>query len=189
MLNKFTFGNTPAAIYLADRLNTLDDAKYTRKISARIHEVQTLMAEVKNAHEYGALSIHTVGFFANRIRTKIVETANILKAELLRETKSGHQTPDLLCIDLMSNILIGEVKSITRRSREVVLMQKKQQRALTDVSRRDYIKTPGGDVIAIVNVIPRKIQMSSFQDCTTPATLVAKSCKKLKRLGVKNTFY
>lgn len=166
MLDKHTFGKTPAAIYLADRLNVLDDSKYTRKVSSRIHDVQRVIAEMVAANEAGILSIHTLGFMSTAMREKIEILARNLYA--LKH--------DDLSMNLFQNVLKGELKSIVRRSREVKLLKTKQQRLMTKV---------GND--RLLTVTP--ITIGDIKDPTTPESLIEKSRAKLKRKGKQSNLY
>jgi hypothetical protein len=180
MLDKHTFGKTPAAIYLADRLNFLDDPKYTRKMSSRIHDIQAVIADATRAHEAGLLSIHTLNFIANALRERIEDdTANLLEGELYIGS-GGQEMPDTLSINLMANVLIGELKSISRRTREVKLLKTKQQRLVTKIAGDSSLKK----VMTMKN-----ITISDVKDPTTPESLIERSRQKLKRKGLKNTLY
>ena len=71
MLNKFTFGNTPAAIFLVDRLNQLDNKKFTRKISTILCEFRKIIGELIKAHQDGSLSTHTLSVTVELLHDKI----------------------------------------------------------------------------------------------------------------------
>jgi hypothetical protein len=194
MIDKYTFGKTPAAIYLADRLNVLNDPRYTQRISSRIHEVQAAISDIVSAHENGHIRLQTLNFFVAFMRQKInTVRSNFLDCE--QYVGSGnHPMPDLLSVNLMTNVLIGELKSITRRSRQVKILKTKQQRVVTKL-RQDGFETmlchDGGHVLARVDeklVIPN-ITLADVTDETTPEKLVERSRKKLARLGKPTTLY
>jgi len=194
MLDKHTFGKTPAAIYLADRLNVLNDPRYTQKVSSRIHEVQTAIADIVKAHEAGHIKLHTLNFFVSFMRQKIIGIkTNFLQSELYVGSGS-HIMPDVLSVNLMTNVLVGELKSITRRSRQVKILKTKQQRVVTKL-RQDGFETmlchDGDHVLARVDeqlVIPN-ITLANVVDETTAEVLIRRSRKKLERLGKPTTLY
>lgn len=180
MIDKYTFGKTPAAIYLADRLNMLNDPKYTRKASSKIHDVQAVIADAIRAHEAGLLSIHTLNFISSALRKKIEDMADDMWNGEPYIGSGGHEMPDKLSINLMANVLIGELKSVSRRTREVKLLKTKQQRLVTKIV---------GDV-SLKNVMTVKnITIGDVKDPTTPEILINRSRAKLKRKGLPNTLY
>ncbi len=180
MLDKHTFGKTPAAIYLADRLNFLNDPKYTRKVSSRIHYVQAIIADAIRASEAGMLSIKTLNFISCRLRLDIENVSADLLHEESYVGSGGHEMPDALSINLMSNILIGELKSVVRRCREVTLLKDKQQKMIGKIVGDARLKN-------VMTVKP--ITIGDIKDPTTAETLIARSRAKLKRRGLPNTLY
>lgn len=177
-LDKHTFGKTPAAIYLADRLNFLDDPKYTRKLSVKIHSVQAIMADAVRAAEAGMLSVKTLNFISSHLRLDIEDTADNLLSEEMYIGSGGQEMPDTLSVNLMSNVLIGELKSVVRRCREVTLLKHKQQRLIGSID---------GKVKKVLTVKP--ITIGDVKDPTTAETLIARSRAKLRRKGLTNTLY
>jgi hypothetical protein len=181
MLDKNTFGKTPAAIYLADRLNLLNDPKYSRKLSKMIHNVQATIADAVQAAEAGALNIRTLHFISRHLRLDIEDAADNLKQELLYVGSGGHEMPDLLSINLFENVLKGELKSVFRRAREVSVLKNQQDRVLGQLLRDnpEASKTLAAKTITIADV----------KDPTTPETLIKRSREKLKKNGRVNTLY
>lgn len=101
MLDKFTFGDSPAAIFLADVLNQTNDSKLTRKVSAYLDQENRLLNEMVNAN----LSPHTLGSFVNFMRNRI--KTSTLKID------------NVLVSNLMYNVITGRIKSVLRRTKEV----------------------------------------------------------------------
>ena len=104
MLDKFTFGRTPGAIYLTERLNQLGDPKLTRKVSSYLDQESKILNEIVQANAIGVLSTHTLGAFVTFMRHRI--------------GTSTLEINDKLTADLMHNVVSGRVKSILRRTVE-----------------------------------------------------------------------
>jgi len=200
MLDKHTFGKTPAAIYLADRLNVLNDERYTQKLSSKIHAMQACINDVVRAHENDYLDLKTLAFFVKSMRRTVEDTAqNFLEYDQY-VNKAGHPMPDKLSIDLMMNIIKGELKSISRRAREVRLLKDKQNRVLHALKREvnvsfddqsEFTTKVEKDAIVLAEVIfeTPNITIKDVKDETTPETLMARSRAKCERLGKSTTFY
>jgi hypothetical protein len=179
-MHKNTFGKTPAAIYLADRLNILNDPKYTRKISSIIHRVQSVMADSIKASEVGLLSTKTLNFIIARLRRDVEDASNTLINIESYVGSGGYLMPDQLSANLMSNILIGELKSATRRCRKVKLLKHKQQQLVGRVAIDASLKS---------EILLKKITIRDVKDPTTPEFLIERSRAKLKRKGKVNSLY
>jgi hypothetical protein len=175
-LDKHTFGKTPAAIYLADRLNFLNDPKYTRKVSSKIHDIQAIIADAIRAHEGGLLSIRTLNFILTSLRSRIEDMTHAAHINALE----GDLYADKLVTNLMANVLIGELKSILRRTRDVKILKTKQQRIIN----RAIVNSKA---LKELNVKP--ITIADVKDPTTAETLIARSRAKLQRKGLPNTLY
>lgn len=179
MLDKFTFGKTPAAIYLADRLNTLNDPKYARKIASHIHTIQSLIVELIEAHESGSVSINLLNFTSRALRSQIKMVAQNFYNEKPHMGSGGHPVPDLLTINLMSNVMMGDLKSIDRRVMGVTLMKKSQDAMIRNLEKSGVVPTAA----------PKKLTIADIKETTTADSLIARSRKKLERLGLPNTLY
>ena len=138
MLDRHTFGKTPAAIYLADHLNFLNDSKYTRKTSLRIHAVQTIINDAVTAHEAGHLNIKVLNFVCHSMREKVMKAAERLLKEDPYVGSGGHPMPDVLSINLMTNILIGGIKSVINRSMQVKNLKKRQRSIVDKINDSPY---------------------------------------------------
>jgi hypothetical protein len=179
MLDKFTFGKTPAAIYLADRLNTLNDPKYSRKISSHIHTIQSLIAELIEAHESGSVSINLLNFTSRSLRAQIKVIAQNLYNDPPHTGSGGHPVPDVLAINLMTNVMMGDLKSIDRRAAGVTLYKKSQEAIIRHLEKTGVTPTAA----------PKKLTIADIKETTTADTLIERSRRKLKRLGLPNTLY
>ena len=149
------------------------------------------------AHELGAVSVRTLSFMTNMLRTKIED----IKTNLMSPCEYGgeHQLPDPLTVNLVSNVLRGELKSIARRTREVRLMERRStgrpSMSLTVFAIKKWAEKSGveiDDEVArnvLEGLLPRKTTINDVFDPITPETLVDRSTRRLSRLGKPNTFY
>lgn len=134
MINEFTFGKTPAAIYLADRLNALNNSKLTRKISTMIRDLQNIVNEIEKSNSVGFLSAHVIGFMIDPLRDRIkASRANIEKI-------------DQLSANLMANVMCGSVKDVAYRVMEV-----------RHIEQQDVRNNPTGKSFVILKNIHRAI--------------------------------
>ena len=135
-MDKFTFGNTPAAIYLADHLNSLSDKRVVRKVQKILVFQRQLFTELNDAHMKGILSAKSLLIISQCIENQVI--ARLKEKEI--EQEKCEVKLDSLTLNLVQNILIGEVKSISRRFQEATLKaikeaaKKKQDPKLHTVS-------------------------------------------------------
>ena len=185
-INSRTFGATPAALYLAERVNQLNDKKYLRQLSTIIHSVQSTLADTLRAHEAGVLSIKTVNYVAGNLRLKVENAVARLKQVEPYVGSGGCNMPDELSIDLMCNMLIGDLKSVARSSREVTLEKKRKVQKLTALT---FENPTFDELVNAVRDAQKKVTINDFPDDKTPAVLIARSLKKLAKLGAVSTLY
>jgi hypothetical protein len=189
MLDKHTFGDAPAAIFLADRLNMLNNAKFTRKISARIHESQTMLAEAIKAHDLGAISTHTLSFMTFALEEKIDSSAKSLMTE--GTYFDSKELPDLLAVNLMLNVIKGGLKRARHQSQMVKHLESKQQSMIDTkrpITKNNHLFVDNV-LVARQIMIPVKIQLSQIHETITSASLQVKSRKKLTGKGKKCELY
>ena len=187
-MDRYTFGKTPAALYLADHLNILNDKKLTRKISSKIHAVQTIIAEALKSHEAGTISTHTLSFIASTLRERVMTRSQ----QLLSDN-------DELSVNLMTNILIGELKSLIRKAQKIKHLKRTQDQILSalqnspfpiDTTGEAFRSNCGLELVSTKEVLTvKKLSMKDVVDQTTAESLIERSRAKLERLGKKNTLY
>jgi hypothetical protein len=166
MLDKFTFGNTPAAIYLADRLNELNNHRLTRKISSVLCKFRRTMTELTNANNAGIMCTNTTAMFAERTRVDIQNTGS----DMIFKIQEEDCYYDERCINLMVNIICGELKSMIRRLQKAKLANHHL------------------DTLPVGNR-PRKLRLHDFSDEITHEILQAKAYERSKRRGQDTKFY
>lgn len=101
-LDKFTYGKSPAAIYLAFILNERNDQKLTRKVSQAICSNRRLIHDVVAAH-----------YLTDEISTKSFSTlVHMLDAQM---RTAAEKIGDEHIRNLFINILSGEIKTYKNR--------------------------------------------------------------------------
>ena len=172
MLDKYTFGNTPAAIYLADRLNEINSVLLTRKISSVLCKYRRTIAELEAANNAGIMCTNTTAMFAERIRIDIQNTGYDLLCKQAKEDQSCIDLSyiDIRCVNLMVNLICGEVKNMKRR------LQKAKY------ANHQFTTLP-------VDKRPHNLRLGDFQDEISPMTLQAKAIERSKRRNLDTKFY
>jgi hypothetical protein len=181
MLNKNTFGDTPAAMYLAERLNVLNDKKLTRKISAHINRIRAMLAEMVEAHNVRVIKTHTLSSFLSDQSKKIDDM-------VLRLV----QDSDELAVNLMANVLKGDIKRITHKARKIIHIERAQHNlGLTTKINRTVIHNTDGVVIGheVTQFCPTTTKLDQIVDLKQSWSLQIKSRNKLKRLGKECKLY
>lgn len=113
MMNKFTYGNTPAAMFLVEHLKMTASPKLIRKVTRTMTDFNAIVNDLEAGNEAGLLSAHTIGALAAALR------------ERAQNTLVGD---DLLVRNLVVNILTGRIKDLTRRVQLVRIFEKQQTR-------------------------------------------------------------
>lgn len=159
-LDAHTFGQTPAAIYLANHLNEIGDPRIARKVQKALSNVRKVLNELYDSHRLKALSVSSLGSVIELIsnRTKTTNEQRLIYNDELTE-------------NLVDNIIAGEIKSFKRRI----------QRAIkdNDTLAKKYKVDPK----------PWDISISHVTDPINPGQLIVKSKKKLRRLNKVDTLY
>lgn len=191
-LNKFTFGNTPAAIFLVDRLNQLDNKKFTRKISTILCEFRKIIGELIKAHQAGSVSTHTLSVTVELLHDKIENTIDHLLTKSGADYGDNPDLPDVLAANLTLNVIKGELKSVFRRSRKLHQMEKEQQRLSYRLYSSDR-DVRNKDNFLLGNYsrkfTPEKINIEYLKEDINAKTLQEKSRRKLARLNKKCELY
>lgn len=158
-LDKATFGNTPAALYLTLLLNERGDKKIARKIAKILAETRELLHEIETAHlSQSVLSARSLSkllvmvFEQTKVRTQVIEDQFL-----------GH---------IVMNILTGEIRTIKRRCQLAAKIQAKYNRYALSGYRPD-----------IAQAVPLDEEMEVVQE------LQKRSAEYLARKNKPNTLY
>jgi hypothetical protein len=162
-LDKNTFGGTPAAMYLADRLNDINSTKLTRKVSNFICSVRRPLSEVVAAHNAGFLSTRTISRYVEDMRIHVQNAADDLRR------MNGEL--DEVCINLMANVLAGDLKNVARRSQ----IARNVNKGLMTLSKSDIIEHPD-----------LQVKVKDVQDSVTDQSLIYKAQKRQDRRKDRN---
>jgi len=169
MLDKFTYGKTPAAIYLAARLNEFGNPKMSRIVTSHLCRVNTMLNELESSNCAGEMSVRTLSFLTELLRDQLKRL----------EQEGGFLTSDKTVNNLVSNVIIGKMKSVQRRSREATLESKLAHRANGIIIRDSLTKSFEEVFVPVCKII----------DPIDAETLQVKSRAKLDRRGKSNTLY
>lgn len=174
-------------IYPTHRLNDVGSKKFTRKISSRIAEIRKMINQISNAHIAGQIDTHTLGSFVTFLRLRVTNMAN----DLLITHNEEDVVLDLMCVNLMTNILIGDIKNIVRKTQRIRVIEQQQSRLVAHDHRSPIMSDDNKNVIGwdhkIISLNP--ISLESVKDDITPETLIKKSKHSLARRGLKDTLY
>lgn len=161
-LDKTTFGKTPAALYLTLYLNEKGDTRLIRKVGRMLDGFRETINDVICSH------LHTDEMKAasfNRIMALISENARVAALRL----------PDKLAQELVTNILVGEIKSWKTRAMHTARLQRNIQRL-----------TPPGKTVEELKVLPRRGEETEEERIEK---LKERSRAYLARKGKLNTLY
>ena len=165
MIDKYTFGNTPAAIYLADHLNYLGDPRLVRKAQKRLTGPRKILNELYKSHAEGHLSAQTLYSMAQSVKDYTID-------RLVEHVEQPSEVQlDDLTINLIGNIIIGEVKSIKRRVQAEVIAR------ISEGKRKK------------VDPKLHLTMITQVEDSITPELLIERSKKKLRRLNKPDSLY
>ena len=101
-MDKFTFGKTPAAVYLYEYLQANKNQIVLKRVGKALTSNRNLLSQIEKANLSGAINAHNVARIINNIRSGFFVDVG-----------------DELASNLTTNILIGEMKSLIRKSADI----------------------------------------------------------------------
>jgi hypothetical protein len=161
-LSPNTFGKTPAALYLTLYLNEQGDRTLVRKVGRMLDSFRESINDVICCH------LHTDEMKRatfNRMMTMLSDSAR----------EAALRLPDTLCQNLVTNILVGEIKSWKTRSMNTARLQR-------NIARN----TKPGQTVPELKVTPRRGEET---DDERIEKLKERSRAYLARKGKTNTLY
>lgn len=193
-----TFGNTPAAIYLARILADLNNPSLVRKIGAHITSTNSTVRGIVSAYYKEALSSKTAANCLRLLRREIVDSADLNENHTM-----------LLVHQLTRNLRIGIIK----RGIRVCTLARKSERVMANLQHRVHnISTEYGihattqvykfndkssglvhvaGYVTTIDHLPNTVftnhnrfDMDTIQDIT-PEILMERSTRRLARRGLK----
>jgi len=193
MLDKNTFGKTPAAMYLVEVLNQRNSKVLNRKVGAKLHAHRALLKQLEDANEAGILSVHNLAAVIHTLRSTV--DANHLEC----------LPADAIVGELVHNIIIGELKSLARRAQHGRHLEREQARLMRSNQDREDVRTEW-DMESYIReevhtgtyklgttithqFVPNPVKVKYIGETVTAESLQEKSRQKLARLSKPNTLY
>lgn len=188
--DKFTLGNSPAAIYMIDLINSVERKKAIYIIKS-YGEFKETFRELSDAHDDGAISA--------RVLRKYIETYRLTLPGVRKNLEEKQY--DIKIINLYENLIIAEFKKVIRRLDAMKKIEisaiarakskiKNSGRQIKNESITTYGRYEGNEVKIDVKFNQNGLGSSSVnanmvQDRITSETLMEKSLKRLERRKLK----
>ena len=188
--DKFTLGNSPAAIYMIDLLNNIDRKKSVYIIKA-YGEFKEVLRELSDAHDDGAISA--------RVLRKYIETYRLTLPGIRKSLEAKEY--DVQIINLYENLISAEFKKVIRRLDAMKKIEisaiarakskiKNSGRQINNESISTYGRYEGNEVEIDVKFNKNGLGSSTVnanmvKDRITSETLMEKSLKRLERRKLK----
>lgn len=161
-LDKHSYGSSPAALYLTLYLNKVGDSTLNRKVGRKLSKWRQVIKDVCMSH------MHTDEMMPGTFNTLMEVLDGTVRIEATK-------LPDKLTVELVTNILVGEIKSWKTRAQTTAHLQRSAAR-----------NTARGDSVPIIRVMPRKGEETHDERVKR---LQEKSARYLARMGKVNTLY
>jgi len=159
-LDPHTYGNSPAAMYLTLYLNEQGSESLNRKVGRKLETWRQTIKDVAMSHMHtDEMSPATFGKLLIMMTAAVRESALVL--------------PDKLCQELVTNILVGELKTWKTRCINTSRLQRR-------------VKPVHGEPTPIMRVMPRAGEETDEERIEK---LRERSRRYLERHGKKNTLY
>jgi len=183
-LDEKTFGDTPAAMYLARALNELNSLNLSRSAGKRITATRKQVVDLEEAYTVGVLPSKTV---ANCLRLMRLEIAS-------QENPYTDRCKERLIEQLIRNVQIGYIKKGLR----LCSVARKAERKLEVASLEDGFgelsytvklydrqseKYVNAGVINSEGLKTKTVVFSSEVETVTPEVLMTRSNRRCARLG------
>lgn len=110
-IEKYTFGKTPAAMYLAKYLSDLDSPIVMKRTGKMLTSYRNTLSQLEKANNQGILSAHNLARVVCSMREHF-------KVDVGEETASN----------LVTNILVGHMKALLRKSSEIRKIEMQQDK-------------------------------------------------------------
>lgn len=166
-LDKTTFGKTPAAIYLADYLSNLDKPIVAKRTGKMLTSYRNTLSQLEESNNVGILNAHNLARVVGSMREEFhVEVG------------------DELASNLVTNIIIGEMKTLLRKSSEIRKIEMLQNKVLGHSEIIGEFKNRKGYEVARITEETIEFPIytaSDIADEINATTLTAKWQAKMKR--------
>lgn len=199
-MDPFTYGRTPAAMYLARKVNEINDAVLTRSCGKKITATNNTVSELIRAYETGACSAKTVANCLRLMRADISATeCHYLVDQLCRNVQIGYIKRGLrLCHVARKGERVMENPDANSSRAEVVINEAAPELGRTEMAETFYYfidYTNGAEYLAgssqtyagnpwfsMTRTTSNGVMREDVQD-TTPELLMERSNRRCLRLG------
>lgn len=161
-MDKYTFGETPGAMYLTCYLSENGTQALTRAVGKKLTKWRQVMKDLTASHIMTD-ELHPRTF---NILLQVLDTA-------IRD--DAKQIKDAHVAALVTNVLIGELKTWKTRAQTAAQVQRELQR-----------ETQNGETVPLAKILPRAGEETEAERV---ARLRERSINYLQRKGKKNTLY
>lgn len=169
-LDKTTFGKTPAALYLADYLNKLEQPLVTKRTGKILTGFRNTFTQLEKANNVGILTAHNLARVIGSMRENFFVDVG-----------------DELASNLVTNILVGEMKILLRKSSNIRKIESFQKRIVGKKEPGEFFNHSGYRVAKIDenSVELPKYTVEQLTDNINAETLTEKWKIKMKRRNIE----
>lgn len=167
-MNKFTYGNTPAAIYLFDYLEKLNKKIVKKRVGKMLTSHRQIFSQLAKANENGILTAHNLARLIGQMRD------------------SFHvDVGDEHASNLVTNILVGEMKDLLRRTSTIRKIELHQNKLVKKEIESDVFNKEGYLVVEKIDEDKRfiKYNINNVKDSINEKTLNDKWNKRMIAKG------
>ncbi len=172
-LQSYTFGKTPAAVYLTDYLNKINKPIVTKRTGKMLTSYRNTLAELERANRDCILSAHNLARVIGSMREAFYVDVG-----------------DSLASNLVTNILVGEMKILLRKSQDIRKIEHYQKRILGKPQSQGEIFNQEGTLVAKITEhkteIPR-YTVADLKDKISAESLTEKWKFKMQRRNINFT--
>lgn len=184
-LDIFTFGKTPAALYLVKVLNELKEPILAKKVGRFLSDKRRLLDGIEESNKHDILSASQVSALCVLIRNDI-------------NFQSEHELVNNLC----NNLVKGEISSLLRRAAKLRVVEQQQTAYVSKVKKGNlfsnkmvnseglvlgYLPDMQEDEIPHEKlahlVVSPKYHLDNMSESVTPETLSKKWKARMERTG------
>lgn len=184
-LEKYTFGKTPAAVYLVKILNDLKDPSLLKKVSRFLSDKRSLLSSIEKSNKAAIMTPSQVTAMCTLIRNDI----NFV---------SQHEIVNNLC----NNLVKGDISSILRRAAKLTVVEHQRQSYVSKVKNGKVFpnKFVNSDSVLVAylsevddvslsqdelvkSVVSPKYSLKDMSESVTPESLNVKWQARMQRTG------
>ncbi len=167
-MNKFTYGNTPAAIYLFDYLEKLDKKIVKKRVGKMLTSHRQLFSQLAKANKSGNITAHNLARVVGQMRDKFYIDVG-----------------DEHASNLVTNILVGEMKDLLRRTSTIRKIELQQNKLAKKEIDKDIFNKDGYLVVEKIEDEKKfvKYNLNNVEDSINEKTLTERWNKRMIAKG------